>query len=67
MHSYDSGGNAGEMKARAQGDEWTFTGEDTRFTGGFREKGMVFAGLWEMRGDDGFWRPWMDVRLQRVQ
>ena len=35
-------------------------GEHMRFTGGFRENGNAFAGLWELRSSDGSaWRPWI--------
>jgi hypothetical protein len=67
MHSFDSSGNAGIMHARIVNAVWTFTGETIRFTGGFRDEGRVFAGVWELRSSDGSpWRPWMDVRLKKV-
>jgi hypothetical protein len=66
MHSFDSSGNASVMQARREDDRWTFVGEKTRFTGGFRDRGTVFAGLWELRSDDDdAWQPWMDVRLTK--
>lgn len=68
MHSFDSLGNANVMTARVENDTWTFTGESMRFTGSFQEDGMVFAGLWEMRsGDESTWKPWMNIRLRKVE
>lgn len=67
MHSFDSSGTASIMHARVVNDVWTFTGETIRFTGGFRDDGRVFAGVWELRSSDGSaWHPWMDVRLKKV-
>jgi hypothetical protein len=37
----------------------------TRFTGTFSEDGNVITGHWELRGDGGDWRPWMDIALTR--
>jgi hypothetical protein len=68
MHSFDSLGNAVLMQARIEKDTWTFVGEGIRFSGGFRDNGRVFAGLWELRsGDAATWHPWMEVRLKKVE
>lgn len=68
MHSFDSAGNTTLMQARMEQDTWTFVGESLRFTGGFRESGKVFAGLWEQRPDDGSaWIPLMDVQLNKTE
>jgi hypothetical protein len=68
MQSFDSLGNTNLMQARLENETWTFVGEGIRFTGGFRENGRVFAGLWEQRSGVGeAWEPWMDVRLKKVK
>jgi hypothetical protein len=68
MHSFDSTGDASSMRARVQNQTWTFTGKNVRFTGGFRDNGKVFAGMWELRSGDGApWQPWMDVTLKKVE
>lgn len=68
MRSFDSLGNTNLMQARLEMNTWTFVGEGIRFTGGFRDSGRIFAGLWELRSSDGAaWRPWMDVRLRKVE
>jgi hypothetical protein len=64
MNSFDSLGNSSVMKARIEKDQWTYTGEATRFTGEFNEKETVFSGLWELR-DKEMWQPWMDVKLKK--
>jgi hypothetical protein len=61
-------GNAGVMQARVQDQVWTFTGESLRFTGGFRDDGNTFAGVWEQLSSDGVtWLPWMDVTLRKAR
>lgn len=68
MHSFDSLGNASVMHARIDQETWTFLGESTRFTGGFRDNGKVFAGVWELRSNDtSAWQLWMDVELRKVE
>lgn len=66
VYSFDSTGRSSVMQARVEKDIWTFTGESIRFTGGFRHDGKAFAGIWELRSDDGAsWRPWMEVALSK--
>jgi Protein of unknown function (DUF1579) len=66
MHSFDSEGNFGIMRASVKGDIWSFAGESLRFKGGFRDGGNTFAGIWEQRSRDGLkWVPWMDIRLRK--
>jgi hypothetical protein len=68
MHSFDSQGNASSMQARFEQGTWTFVGENVRFTGGFREAGKVFAGLWERRSADGApFQAWMNVELVKTE
>lgn len=68
MHSFDSRGNADVMEGQFEMESWTFVGESTLFTGGFRDSGKVFAGLWERRAGAGYdWQPWMEVRLNKVE
>jgi hypothetical protein len=68
MHSFDSEGNAGVMRAStADGRNWTFLSDTLRFTGGFDQDGGVFSGLWEQRsGGDSPWIPWMDITLRKI-
>lgn len=67
LHSYDSQGNAGQMQATVDGDQWAFNGGNMRFRGGFRDAGRVFAGTWEMRERmTGPWRTWMTVELRKA-
>lgn len=66
MRSYDPTGEAGVMKATFADGVWSFTGEQQRFRGGFSETGETFSGLWEQKGEDGTWMPWMDLQLERA-
>jgi hypothetical protein len=66
MHSFDSSGSSAAMTAAVDGDRWVYTGELTRFTGGFSADGQLFSGLWETRGDaTSDLQPWMRVRLTK--
>lgn len=66
MQSYDSQGNVTTMTATTDGDQWTYTGTNVRFRGGFSEEGRVFGGAWEMRERlNAPWRIWMTVELRR--
>lgn len=68
MRTFDNLGKENLMQARLDNDTWTFIGEGVRFTGGFREGGKVFAGLWELRPDGGVaWQPWMNIKLSKVE
>ena len=68
MHSFDSFGKMTVMQARVDGDTWTYAGDGVRFTGGFRENGTVFAGLWELRSSEGIsWQPWMEIQLRKSE
>jgi hypothetical protein len=65
MRSFDSQGNASEMRARVDDDgTWRFEGDAERFTGRFGDGGDTLSGRWEQREGDG-WIPWMDVRLSK--
>jgi Protein of unknown function (DUF1579) len=66
MHAFDSHGTLTIMQATVDGNQWTFTGDALRFSGGFRDAGGTFAGRWEMRDEaSGAWVPWMDLTLTR--
>jgi len=67
MRSFDNSGSVTLMRARLEKDTWTFVGEGIRFTGGFRENGKIFEGLWELRSEDqAAWQPLMDVSLRKI-
>lgn len=67
-HSFDNQGNSVVMQAHVSDEDiWTFTGESMRFTGGFRDAGNTFAGLWEQRASGGSkWLPWMEIKLTKA-
>jgi hypothetical protein len=68
MYSFDSSGHMSLMQAHLKKGTWTFVARAVRFTGSFRENGAAFEGVWERRSDDDApWRPWMDVKLTRVE
>jgi hypothetical protein len=68
MHSFDSTGTTNLMQGTVEKDTWTFNGETLRFTGGFRENGNVFGGLWESRSSgDASWNPLMEITLRKAK
>ena len=64
-HSFDSQGAHTVMHMTLQDGTWRFGNESMRFSGTFADDGQTITGRWEMRGEDGAWRPWMDVRLTK--
>jgi len=44
---------------------WRMRSERTRFTGSFSAESTAIAGHWELLGEDGNWRPWMDITLTK--
>lgn len=44
---------------------WKMQSESDRFAGTFSDDGNTIIGHWEQLGDDGSWRPWMDITLTR--
>lgn len=68
MYAFDSLGSANIMEGHYEMDSWTFIGNSMLFSGGFRDQGKVFAGLWERRSADGHdWLPWMELTLHKVE
>lgn len=44
---------------------WGMRSKSDRFRGTFSDDGDVLTGHWEMLGEDGSWRPWMDITLTK--
>ena len=66
MQYYDSKGSTGSMLAEYKKDNWEFTGDDLRFSGGFKNQGKEFSGIWEQRTKDSSWEIFMDITLIRA-
>ncbi len=66
MQHYDSKGSTGLMLAECKKDDWEFTGDDLRFSGGFKNQGKEFSGIWEQRTKDSNWEIFMDITLIRA-
>jgi hypothetical protein len=66
MRYYDNTGNSGVMTATCHDGVWNFTGENLRFTGGFKRNDMEFSGVWEKSVDGHRWTHFMEIRLSRV-
>jgi hypothetical protein len=53
------------LTEEGEGLTWRMQSKTTRFTGRFSEDGNVITGHWELQGESGDWRPWMDITLTK--
>jgi hypothetical protein len=53
------------LTEEGEGLTWRMQSKTTRFTGRFSEDGNVITGRWELQGERGDWRPWMDITLTK--
>ena len=44
---------------------WRMRSRANRFTGRFSDDGSVITGHWELLGDTGDWKPWMEITLTK--
>ena len=65
MHYFDNKGNTGFMKATIRNNQWTFLGDNLRFTGGFSDDENIFSGVWEQLDSAGNWQQFMDIHLAK--
>ena len=64
--SYDDQGLTEQFEVALKGRKWTIVGESVRFDGRFNADDSELAGLWELRGKQGGWQPWIRIRLVRA-
>ncbi len=64
--SYDDQGSISDYQCALADRHWSIRGDSVRFAGDFDESGDRLTGLWELRGEDGRWRPWIDLELVRA-
>ncbi len=67
MHSYNNMGATGKMKATYSNRGWKFEGEGLRFRGDFNAKKNIITGVWEKGGKSGNWKPFMEIKLERIR
>ena len=53
------------MKATIRNNQWTFLGDNLRFTGGFSDDENIFSGVWEQLDSAGNWQQFMDIHLAK--
>jgi Protein of unknown function (DUF1579) len=46
---------------------WRMQSDRNQFTGVFDDDGTTISGCWELRGDDGRWRLWMEITLTKAR
>ena len=66
LRHFDNKGNSGLMVGSCVGDDWTFQGENLRFSGGFKKDYKEFSGTWEQSSDKKSWASFMELRLTKV-
>jgi hypothetical protein len=54
------------LTEESEGLTWRMQSKTTRFTGTFSEDGNVITGHWDLQGESGAWRPWMDITLTKA-
>jgi hypothetical protein len=61
------GPNAYEAELKDDGGPavWQMRSANDRFSGTFGDDLDTIAGHWELRDDQGNWRPWMDITLTK--
>ena len=61
------GPNAYEASLAEEGGRlvWRMRSARDRFAGSFSEDGNRITGSWERLGEDGNWRPWMEITLTK--
>jgi hypothetical protein len=61
------GASSYEASLTEQGGDlvWRMHSEKDRFTGVFDHDRTTITGHWELLGNDGSWRPWMDITLTK--
>ena len=66
LQHFDNKGNTGLMKGSYENGIWTYLGEALRFTGGFKNDGQEFSGVWEQSSDGKQWVHFMEIRLEKM-
>jgi hypothetical protein len=66
-HFFDSQGNINMQEVTASGDTWKWTGEQTRCTAVFTDRGKTQRAHHERLDEHGNWVPAMDVTLIKVE
>lgn len=63
--SFDDQGKSEGFIIALKGRHWTIRGDHARFDGEIGKDFSSIEGTWELRGGDGGWAPWIDIRLEK--
>jgi len=64
--SYDDQGVSELFEVALNGKKWSIVGESVRFNGAFDADGNTLTGLWELKGKQAGWQPWIKLKLVRA-
>ena len=64
--SYDDQGASELFEVALKGKSWSIVGQSVRFKGKFDTNGNKLTGLWERKGKNSSWQPWIKLKLVRA-
>lgn len=64
--SFDDQGSTEAFVVSLNGRRWNISGEKVRFKGGFNAQKNRLTGLWELKGTQSGWQPWIKLELVRA-
>jgi hypothetical protein len=64
--SYDDRGTVEVFDLALNGRRFSITGKTVRFSGNFDAEKNRLRGLWELKGSQAIWQPWIKLELVRA-
>jgi Protein of unknown function (DUF1579) len=64
--SFDDQGSTEVFVVSLSGRRWSISGKTVRFSGGFDPQRNRLRGLWEIKGSNARWKPWINLELVRA-
>jgi hypothetical protein len=64
--SYDDRGTVEVFDLSLTGRRFSITGKTVRFSGNFDAEKNRLRGLWELKGSQAIWQPWIKLELVRA-
>ena len=64
--SYDDQGTSELFEVALKGKSWSIVGASVRFKGKFDASGNLLTGLWQRKGKNSSWQPWIKLKLVRA-
>jgi hypothetical protein len=64
--SYDDQGASEVCEVVLKGKTWSIIGDTVRFNGEFDAQNNKLTGVWELKGKNAGWQPWIKLKLVRA-